>query len=441
MNYFSLGKFGKRIQYSLLISTIIIMIMVIFCILGVRFSLNENIEGQMALDRIDDAINNFYKSIINQETGQRGYNLTKDESFLEPYYQGKEAFSESLIHIKQHAAEFPAIQNEVNDVIQKGEYWHDQFVTPIVEESLEGLQPSNAILEAEKLALDDFRQAYMSFSEQIEVERSVVRETMKTRVNLTFTILVAISIGTLLINLLFNFKTLRSIIKPIIRLSDCVNSYAQHDFEKDVPTYHEKDELDVLIKNVDVMRNELSKNIRTLELRANIDGLTGLYNRRFFDDFLQNQWKLMKEQSAQISLILFDIDHFKNYNDTYGHLAGDDCLKNISQAIQNYNEIHFNLAARYGGEEFCIVLLHRSKEEAFAIAKEIKNTVLSLKIPHESSQVHSFVTVSIGVATVIPNKEITPNDLITFADYALYQSKEKGRNCVTQYGDSKITFD
>ncbi|KAA9016028.1 sensor domain-containing diguanylate cyclase [Niallia endozanthoxylica] len=430
---FSLGKLGKRLQYSLLFSTITIMLMVVFCIVGVRFSLNENIKEQMALDRIDDSMNTFYKSIIDQETGQRGYNLTENESFLKPYYQSEEVFSENIIELRKHAADFPEIQNEVNDVIQQGEYWHNQFITPIVEQSLKGQQPSIEFLEAEKLALDGFRRSYASFTEKIEEQRSIVREKMKTRINLTFTILVVISIGTLLINLLLNFKILRSIIKPIINLSDCVNSYAQHDFEKNVPVYHEKDELNVLIENVDAMRDELSKKIRTLELKANVDGLTGLYNRRFFDDFLQKQWKIMLKQFAQISLIMFDIDYFKKYNDTYGHLAGDDCLKIISQALQNFNESPFNLAARYGGEEFCIIVLHHSKEEVLKIAKEISNTVLALKIPHKNSQVHQNVTVSIGVATVIPNEEITPNDLISFADHALYQSKEKGKNCITQY--------
>src|SRR5690606_6523781 len=117
---------------------------------------------------------------------------------------------------------------------------------------------------------------------------------------------------------------------------------------------------------------------------------------------------------------IFDIDYFKKYNDTYGHLAGDDCLKAISSALQQYNENQFNLFARYGGEEFCIILLQRSKKEALTIAEEIRKKVLELKIPHKNSTINKYVTVSIGVATIIPSRDTTPETLISFADKALY---------------------
>lgn len=437
MKLLSHGKFGKRIQYSFLISTVIIMLMVVFCVIGVRFAMNENIRGQMALDRIDNSINNFYKAIINQETGQRGYSLTKDESFLQPYYEGEELYTESLLELKRHVDFYPAMKNDIKEVTSLGEKWHDQFIQPLVAMSLKGGQPSTEQLRAEKQAFDEFRQSYFAIIERIDEERSVVREKMKSRVNTIFLTLVVNSIAILLVNLIVNFKVLQSITRPIIQLSDSVKSYAQHQFEKDVPSYRMNDELSVLIKNIDTMRNELSKSIRTLELKANIDGLTGIYNRRFFNEFLKKQWVQMIEQSQPISLIIFDIDYFKKYNDTYGHLAGDNCLKAISSALQQYNENQFNLFARYGGEEFCIILLQRSKKEALTIAEEIRKKVLELKIPHKNSTINKYVTVSIGVATIIPSRDTTPETLISFADKALYTSKEKGRNCVTVY-DSTI---
>lgn len=134
-----------------------------------------------------------------------------------------------------------------------------------------------------------------------------------------------------------------------------------------------------------------------------------------------------------ISLIIFDIDYYKNYNDTYGHLAGDNCLRIISKRIQSYNADPLYFAARYGGEEFAIILLQKTENEALIIAEDIRKAIHSLRIPHMSSPVDDYVTVSIGVATVIPDEHISPNYLISIADEALYTSKQKGRNKVTQY--------
>lgn len=124
---------------------------------------------------------------------------------------------------------------------------------------------------------------------------------------------------------------------------------------------------------------------------------------------------------------------FKKFNDTYGHLAGDDCLKAVSKCVQIYHQNSCDLVARYGGEEFCVLLVQKSKDEAYQIAEEIRRAVSELKIPHETSPIDDYVTVSIGVATVRPEWGMEPEDLIEMADEALYQSKKKGRNRVTVY--------
>lgn len=432
MKFNSLGKLGNRLLYSLIFSAVVIIAFTIIGIVGIRLSLNENIKGQRALDRIDNSANLFYKAIIDQETGQRGYDLTADYKFLEPYQQGKEVFLNTLTELKNQRKDYPDLTDEIDELIEKGKYWHEQYGAPYVEMMLRGEEPSISLLNEEKNALDDFRRTFIIFTEQIEKERTIVRNTMNKRINMTLASLVFIIIGTMLVNLLINLKVLKSIIKPIIDLGASVNAYAKHDFTHKIPHYQQKDELAELINKVDMMKSELSNSIRTLELKANIDGLTGLYNRRYFNDFLQKHWELCKEHGECISLILFDIDYFKKYNDTYGHLAGDDCLKMISNQVQRYNENKHHLVARYGGEEFCILLLEQSKQEALAIAEEVRQSILNLNIPHETSKVNDYVTVSVGVSTMIPTEEMEYEQLILLTDKALYHSKENGRNRVTQ---------
>ena len=144
----------------------------------------------------------------------------------------------------------------------------------------------------------------------------------------------------------------KSVIKPMIDLNNCVKTYTEHDFSKGVPFYSTKDELSELIQNVNIMRLELSDSIYSLKSKANVDELTGLYNRRYFNEYFTKQWEFALTQSLYFSVILFDIDHYKKFNDTYGHLTGDDCLKMISNSVTTMS-IHVNFVARYGGEEVC----------------------------------------------------------------------------------------
>lgn len=240
-------------------------------------------------------------------------------------------------------------------------------------------------------------------------------------------------VGIIIVNLLINFQLLKSVIRPIVELSSCVRFYTEHDFSKTIPVYRKNDELLELVKNIDIMRTELSNSISSLEAKVNYDELTGLYNRRYFNEFFMKEWESAMENAKNVSLILFDIDHYKDFNDTYGHIAGDECLKILSQCIQSYNNNPLNCAARYGGEEFSILLLQQTEQEAVVIAEEIRNAILDLRIPHKASPIHEYVTVSLGVASVIPMSEMNPNDLISMADEALYASKQTGRNRVTQY--------
>ena len=178
---------------------------------------------------------------------------------------------------------------------------------------------------------------------------------------------------------------------------------------------------------------KLKKANKKLEKMASMDGLTGLANRRLFDEILKKELLRAKRNNSTISLIMADIDNFKDYNDNYGHQAGDQCLKKIAKTIEETTNRPADLAARYGGEEFSIILPDTNKEGAIKIAEKIRENIISLEIEHAKSDVAEYVTLSLGVNSSKINSEIDDKRIEEFiekADKALYKAKENGRNMV-----------
>jgi len=158
------------------------------------------------------------------------------------------------------------------------------------------------------------------------------------------------------------------------------------------------------------------------------DALTGIANRRSFNDAIQNEWRRCARSAMPLSLVMIDIDHFKRYNDAYGHQAGDACLKQVADTMLQCAGRSPDLLARYGGEEFVILLPQVDSPGAQTVAERILESVRALAIPHRMSSVSDAVTVSLGVATLMPDKGGSPEALVRCADDALYQAKKDGRN-------------
>jgi len=169
---------------------------------------------------------------------------------------------------------------------------------------------------------------------------------------------------------------------------------------------------------------------RVLNELAERDGMTGLYNRRIFDDYVERLWRQSRRESNSVAIIFVDIDFFKVYNDLYGHQAGDDCLKRIARCIARGAKRPFDFAARYGGEEFVLVLYGPPDEYARSVPEQIRRDVLELAIPHAGSQAGKYVTVSVGLAFARPETSRSLAGAIQTADEALYQAKREGRNRV-----------
>lgn len=175
---------------------------------------------------------------------------------------------------------------------------------------------------------------------------------------------------------------------------------------------------------------ELKHHRDILENLSSIDGLTGLPNRRRQDEMLQLEWKRAVRESIPISLVMVDIDHFKLYNDNLGHLAGDDCLKQVAKTLTASTHRPTDFASRFGGEEFLLILPDTDLEGALYIAETFRKNLEDAKVPHNFSPISDLVTCSMGVATIIPTTQDNPQSLIQAADQTLYQSKDQGRNCI-----------
>jgi diguanylate cyclase (GGDEF)-like protein/PAS domain S-box-containing protein len=178
----------------------------------------------------------------------------------------------------------------------------------------------------------------------------------------------------------------------------------------------------------DITHHKLSED--ALQRAAMVDPLTKIANRRHFDSFLEKEWQRATRTGAPLSLVVLDVDHFKLYNDTLGHAAGDVCLQQVAQAIDEHALRGTDLAARYGGEEFVLLFAETDANAAAALAESLRAHIEALQLPHPRSPTSPWITVSIGVATMTPRQNDRIESLFVAADRAMYAAKEEGRNRV-----------
>jgi len=230
------------------------------------------------------------------------------------------------------------------------------------------------------------------------------------------------------------------IIQPITILAAMAKRFGQGDLTARAARSRLPAEFVPLARAFNAMAAQLGQRERELvatndrlTVIASIDMLSGLANRRGFQSRLDFEWLKAQQCEADLSLLMIDVDHFKLYNDTYGHPEGDVCLTRLGETLYRIAADTLGFAGRYGGEEFCLLLPNSSASRALEIGEMVRLAVLALEMPHATSN-HQCVTVSVGVASTLPNDGQCPGDLIEAADAALYAAKRRGRNTVVEHG-------
>lgn len=175
------------------------------------------------------------------------------------------------------------------------------------------------------------------------------------------------------------------------------------------------------------LQTKLIRQTELLSQLARIDGITEINNRRAFDDQLKNEWNRAMREQKELSLCLLDLDFFKQYNDTYGHPAGDECLRKLAKCLKNKFRRGSDFVARYGGEEFAILFYRTDADEAKRLIEQVLDSFMALKIRHETSKVSDYTSFSAGICSTLPDEAKSPDVLLGYTDKQLYLAKEQGR--------------
>ncbi|MBN1627904.1 MAG: diguanylate cyclase [Deltaproteobacteria bacterium] len=242
-------------------------------------------------------------------------------------------------------------------------------------------------------------------------------------------------VAGLFISFLLILRLQHNFIRPLQRLTDHALRFENQEDYSARLDLDRRDEIGTLAKSFDIMMqtiNERTEDLKTANEKlmqlSQVDGLTGIANRRMFDEFIAKEWRRMARNKSPLSLILADVDYFKQYNDTYGHQMGDECLTQVAGVISKSIHRPDDLGARYGGEEFAVILPDTDEKGAFFIAEKIRKTVIDLNAEQKGADVNPSVTISLGLCTITPQHGDEISDFIRNADHALYFAKETGRN-------------
>lgn len=377
-----------KTKFSRLQTYLLISLMALFLTSIWSYSAFQNIEreNRRIVEEaipIANAASELFRLLLDQELSVRGYTYNQDTQSLEQYEATKRSLTETIQRIRELDDRHPIVQEliqaEALPLIQQMEAFHASQIELI---EAGDIVAANARRFSGSDYINQFRDVDVALREEIDniIQQATLRsETASNSAKWVIVIVVGIAF-LLLMTFMHTFR--------------------------------------------------LERSKQALIHRSLHDALTGIWNRRAFDERFERMWDEAKETGDVIALLLLDIDAFKMYNDTYGHLAGDACLERVAHAI-NKAVGEDGMTARYGGEEFAVLLRPRYTRQPKEIAERIRQAVLKLNISHEAYRPLRKVSVSIGVAEQAPTLDGDKTDLIEATDRALYQAKQSGRNRVS----------
>lgn len=378
--------------------------------------INQEISG---IDNLGDNVHNLIHSLVDQETGQRGYTLTGDKQFLQPYRIGTKMYSIQSKELKSIIRRYPTLAGPVNTMIAKGFYWHDQYGANQVKAQEHGSHVELKSFYAGKAGFDEFRNSSQLALDKIssyKKERLKHIKTLTFRYHLMLIIFSIILFGTLLLLML---RTFQQVTEPILEIRSAILEMAKGNFDYPLPYNRKsKNELSDLVSSLNVMRYQLHNTLNRTKQIAETDSLTGIYNRGFFDLELNKLIDNFCLGGKPFSLIFIDIDHFKLINDMYGHTEGDRILCFVTGLISKHIR-ETDIFARYGGEEFAVLT---SSADAVSFAERLRNIIDHTPF----GEYH--ITASFGISTFL--KDDDAKSFIDRADQAMYRAKSMGRNRV-----------
>ncbi len=382
------GRDTMKTKFSLLQRYLLISLMALFLTSVWSYSAFQDIEqeNRRIVEEaipISNAVSELFRLLLDQELSVRGYTYNQDAQSLEQYEATKQSLEETIRIIRELDERHPIMQELIQDealpLIQKMEAFHASQIELI---EAGDVIPANARRYSGIDYINQFRDVDAALREDIDniIQQATLRsETASNSAKWVIFIVVGIAL-LLLMTFMHTFR--------------------------------------------------LERSKQALIHRSLHDALTGIWNRRAFDEKLERMWDEATDTEDVLALLLLDIDAFKTYNDTYGHLAGDACLERVANAIDKAVG-EDGMTARYGGEEFAVLLRPRHARQPKEIAERIRQAVLKLNIVHEMYTPLRKVSVSIGVAEHAPTPSGDKTDLIEAADQALYQAKQSGRNRVS----------
>jgi len=327
---------------------------------------------------------------------------------LAPLLRGQQG---ALAGVRAHEA---AVAAHSARIVEAAARWRGDRALQIIHEQL---QPE---LKGLRRGMDGLRDASVANYQAVAAE--LAAQTRRTTVQTAL----AFGLAVTFVILLSAWLSIHEVSRPINGLAAAMRRLANKDYEGRIEGVHRRDEVGQMAQAMDYFREKMIEADR-LQQEVLRDPLTGIANRRAFDQALELAWRQLMRSQRPLSLLFMDIDHFKAFNDHYGHGEGDRCLARIAGALHGCTHRPGDLVARYGGEEFVAILPDTDAQGALGVAQACHAATAVQAIPHGHSGVSGWVTLSIGVATMVPRQGSTPQELLQAADAMLYAAKAAGR--------------